>query len=296
MDAVTARRLARMVRRAGCGSVHIGGGEPFLDVAKLGEVLDALAEEGLGVEYVETNGFWAVDGERAEAVLGALEGRGVRALLVSFSPFHNAFVPLERMENAVRACRRRGWEAIPWTEAMWREMGELDRGGPHGMAEYEERFGEGYGAALAWRYPLRLGGRAALTFAGVLEGTEADALCEAAGPCREPQDTTHFHVDLEGNYVPGLCAGFVVDVEDAVAGEVDGERYPWLAVVVAEGVAGLRRLAERCGVRVGGRFVSKCHLCLEIRRRLVASGCGGRELGPKGFYEALEVPCQRGGR
>ncbi|MBS7625771.1 hypothetical protein KEJ51_01830 [Candidatus Bathyarchaeota archaeon] len=34
-------------------------------------------------------------------------------------------------------------------------------------------------------------------------------------------------------------------------------------------------------------YISKCHLCLDIRRHLVNSNAGFKELEPKEFYEHL---------
>jgi len=49
----------------------------------------------------------------------------------------------------------------------------------------------------------------------------------------------------------------------------------------------LYRLGEEFGYEVQDGYVSKCHLCFDIRRHLVKVG-EFKELRPKEFYEHLE--------
>ncbi|MBT8370325.1 MAG: radical SAM protein, partial [Deltaproteobacteria bacterium] len=58
IDRQTAEKNLQTVRSLGCRSVHIGGGEPLLRPDSLGDVLETAAEQGVSVEYVETNSSW----------------------------------------------------------------------------------------------------------------------------------------------------------------------------------------------------------------------------------------------
>ena len=58
IDKDTARMNFKKIKSLNCFSVHIGGGEPFLKADLLESVLEAASEEGIGIEYIETNSSW----------------------------------------------------------------------------------------------------------------------------------------------------------------------------------------------------------------------------------------------
>jgi hypothetical protein len=61
-----------------------------------------------------------------------------------------------------------------------------------------------------------------------------------------------------------------------------------LRYLAAEDVRGLLRFAQDFGYQErGGGYVSKCDLCLDIRRFLVTQG-DFEELCPREFYEYLD--------
>ncbi len=90
MDPATAQDNLRMVRLLGCRSVHIGGGEPLLRPDNLWKIMEVAGRLGVFVEYVETNSIWFKDLESAKRILCNLREKGLKTLLVSISPFHNA--------------------------------------------------------------------------------------------------------------------------------------------------------------------------------------------------------------
>ncbi|MHC1745127.1 MAG: hypothetical protein AB9873_19150 [Syntrophobacteraceae bacterium] len=61
IDPATARASLETIRSLGCRSIHIGGGEPFLDVTALKRVLEIAREVPVHVEYVETSAAWYRD-------------------------------------------------------------------------------------------------------------------------------------------------------------------------------------------------------------------------------------------
>ena len=64
------------------------------------------------------------------------------------------------------------------------------------------------------------------------------------------------------------------------------EKYPLLARLHESGINGLFALAREHGFEATGAYLSKCHLCLDIRRYLVMDrGLKFMELAPRGFYE-----------
>jgi len=287
MDADTARANLETVRRLGCRSIHVGGGEPFLEVERLFRVLEIAREVGIRVEYVETNSSWYRDRESACALLTDLNARGLSALLISMSPFHNEFIPFSKVKGVSEACLRTGVQAFPWIKAFYREIDAFDDGTPHRLSEYEEKFGADYLRKIPSRYWIHFGGRALATFREVLETHDAQAILKKhAKGCDELQDVSHFHLDLYGNYIPGLCSGLAVRRED-LGKPLDPDAYPIISTLHAGGVNGLLALASnRLDYRPEGRYLSKCDLCFDIRRRLACEpGQTYRELQPRRIYE-----------
>jgi len=205
------------------------------------------------------------------------------------SPFHNEHIPFFRVKGVLEACGRQGIAVFPWIRDFYEEIDGFDDQRTHSLEAYEERYGPGYLSGLPSRYWIHPGGRALTTFAAVTATYPAgEILSSSVEGCRELLDTSHFHVDLYGRYIPGLCSGLALRVED-LDREVDGDRYPLLHRLFHEGVGGLYRFAEnRHGYRASGSFLNKCHLCFDIRRHLAGTpGVTWEELHPAPFYKQV---------
>lgn len=282
-----ARTLLTRIRALGCRRIHIGGGEPFLDVQGLGRVLDVARDCGVGVEYVETNCFWARTTDQACAVLEELQAHGLGTILVSIDPFHNAAVPFRNVETAIAACGRVGMGVFPWQAEFEPDVRRFPTDATHGITEYIREFGADYPAQAFRRYGLTFGGRAARTFADSFLRKPVSHVLQSTLPCARLADTHHFHVDLHGGYVPGLCTGLSIAVADLGS---PLERYPLLNLLYRGGVGALYAWAcERHGFGAdAGGYVNACHLCLEVRAHLAArAGAELPELAPAGFYSLL---------
>ena len=288
----TAKHLLRTVRKAGCPAVHIGGGEPFLDPEGLGRVLRRMPEAGVGLEYVETNGSWYRNEESAVALLNELRSQGLHTLLLSVSPFHNERIPASRITGALQAARRAGVSVIPWVDGFFRDLAAFAPDRPHSLQEYMDHFGRDYPMQILRRYWIHFGGRALETFRPLLPGQSPERILKEAGDCsRDLQNTGHFHVDLYGSYIPGLCSGLAIDAED-LGRPLSEEKYPLLTALHRCGVAGLKELAEKDMGYIPQResYLNACDLCTEIRAFLVRSGSTAwAELSPREFYDPLNI-------
>lgn len=282
-----ARQALERVRELGCHAVHVGGGEPFLDPDGLRQVLGAAEAAGVAVEYVETNASWFKGPDQADETLTRLRDAGLSCLLVSISQFHNASIPFRKTRGVMESCRRVGLGVFPWVASFIPEIAAFPEDKPHALEEYEARYGKDYVPGLARRYGLTLGGRALETFAPYMPRRPVTELVRES-PCGRLTETSHFHVDLFGNYVPGLCAGLSVRLGD-LGRPLDEERYPVLNRLYGEGIGGLlewARAQHRFTAAPGG-YVSACQLCTAIRRFLVKDrGVVSHELEPAGFYGA----------
>lgn len=134
---------------------------------------------------------------------------------------------------------------------------------------------------------MHLGGRALKTFSRVfrIRHYEEILFSDQRG-CRELLDVSHFHFDLFGNYIPELCSGLAIHYAD-LGNAVPREKYPFLHTLFKRVVRGLFELvSNEYGFEPSKGYISKCHLCFEIRRYLVTKKkIKAKEFGPKDFYE-----------
>lgn len=288
IDQETATAAFSRALELGATAMHVGGGEPLADPLGLAGVLAAAAGTGMAVEYVETSGSWFDDAGEAVELLSELREMGLAAILLSVSPMHNGFVPLRKTLGAWEAARKAGIEVFPWQEQFLEDLRAFDPGVPHPLEEYLARFGPGYPADLLRRARIHPGGRA-FDLVAMARGRRPapDILAGASENCLgELADTGHFHMDLYGDYVPGLCTGLAFRVSDLGA-PLDPERYPILTTLAEGGIRSLYEYAaglEGYGTRPEG-YVNKCELCQDIRRHLSERGWfESTELSPPEFY------------
>ena len=288
MDPATAEENLRMVRSLGCRSVHIGGGEPLLRPDNLGEILEVAGRVGVSIEYVETNSSWFKDPESAKSILLSLREKGLKTLLVSISPFHNEHIPFFKIKGVIESCRKTGIHVFPWINGFFKDLDEFNDLKTHSLKEYEDKFGKDYLLSVFQRYWIHMGGRALDTFRPVLGNKSPQQIIdENSGGCaRELSDTSHFHVDLFGNYIPGLCSGLSISTQD-LGKPLAENKYPVITTLFASGIKGLYDLAHQAFAYTPARsgYISKCDLCTEIRTIMVNYNYGGvSEFNPKEFY------------
>jgi hypothetical protein len=102
----------------------------------------------------------------------------------------------------------------------------------------------------------------------------------------------HNHFDNYSNYMPGYCGGLSLgdcrDLDRLLAEGVDLTERPVLAALISGDFAALLALAAGRGYAERKRgYLSKCHLCVDVRRHL-APGGEFPELAPAEFYLHLE--------
>jgi hypothetical protein len=268
--------------------VHIGGGEPLLRPDKLGAVFEIASKIGISVEYVETNSSWFQDIESAAALLARLRQKGLQTLLVSISPFHNEQIPFSRVQGVIEAAKQAGVGIFPWITDFISDLSQFDTAKSHSLDEYRQVYGDNYLMQILQRYWIHLGGRALETFRPWLgKKTFQHILDENPGGCAtELTDTSHFHIDLFGNYIPGLCAGLAIWKDD-LGTPLSMEKYPILLNLYQNGIGGFFEFArQNYGFSPQKtNYINKCDLCTEIRTHLITKDYNeSMELNPAEFY------------
>ena len=288
ISANTAATNFQTIKSLGCNAIHIGGGEPLLNPDALLEVLEAASRAEVHIDYVETNSSWYQDPESAITLLGQLKRNGLHTLLVSISPFHNEYIPFAKVKGVMAAAQQVGIRLFPWTDGFLSDLTSMDPDHTHSLSDFESCFGRNYLVQIPNRYWVHLGGRAINTFRNVLpEKSLEHILKESGANCAiELSDTSHFHLDLFENYIPGLCAGLVIGREH-LEHPLSADEYPVLHKLYTQGIREFYRWAqERFGYQpLRSNYINKCDLCTEIRADLVKNPhTHFKELQPIEFY------------
>jgi hypothetical protein len=178
---------------------------------------------------------------------------------------------------------------FPWIADFYQDLDSFSGNDVHSMSEYLEEYGPSYIKKVLRKYWIHPGGRALHSFRNQYGKRGAMDLLEDSTGCMELADTSHFHFDLNEQYIPGLCSGIQIQADD-LGKPIDQEKYPFLHLLYNKGIKGFYHLAaDEYGFKPRPQYSSKCDLCLDIRRFLVMEKeIDVREFGPKGFYSVLE--------
>lgn len=297
----SAEKICSLLRKGGCSSVHIGGGEPFLDFEGLLMMIRKLRKTGITLEYIETNAFWAAPGfdiKEAEKKLITLLAEGKITLCISVDPFHAEYVPYGAPLALVNLCEKIGVGYFLWKQEFLPLLSCLDSQKAHSRAEMESILSDQYIGNTASLYGIGYGGRAVnieREFAGdsafnrkrgfralyPMESFTADN-----SPCRNLLSTGHFHVDMNCFFIPPRCTGIHIPLSEAIEGLPEG-MYPVFEALYLEGISGLIKFSLDNGFspdKTG--YPSKCNLCFHIRHFL--AGSNFPELDRDHYEEALK--------
>lgn len=281
-----AEEVACLLERAGTISVHIGGGEPFMDFDGLCGLIQALSRHGIGIDYIETNGYWAKDEAFARRRLEVLKRLGVYTIMVSVDPYHIEYVPLEMPLKLVSLLREMGFDYFIWQERFLKPLLKLDLTKTHTHEELKKLLGEDYELKTAREYGLGINGRA-LGFAKSLyplKSAEEVATDESCSSLTRPH---HCHIDLYGNAIPSRCTGICAKAEDYLSGNITLEKYPVFSRLISGGVRELLSFAMEKGfVPDKDGYATKCELCFAIREFLERTS-PSEDLGPQDFYSQM---------
>ena len=283
-----AREVSALLAKGRIGSVHIGGGEPFLEFDGLLALTGELRDADIQLDYVETNAFWA-DSPSARERIRALRDGGVPALCISLDPFHAEYVPWDSPLRLARLCDEAGMDYFVWKKEFIPALSKLEKGKIHSRAAMEAVISPGYIAETAAAYGIRLGGRAVtIDEAYTAKKSVDDLMADAAGgrPCGDLLSSGHFHVDMAGYFLPPLCTGLRLPLAELLEGVMPG-KYPVYETLCEKGPAALFDFARfhGFGPEKSG-YTSVCNFCFYIRRFL--SGKGFMELDREHYEEALK--------
>ncbi|HEY65920.1 MAG TPA: radical SAM protein [Caldilineae bacterium] len=266
--------------------IHFTGGEPFMNFELLLQVVRIAAELDMPSRFVETNAAWCIDDETTREKLRALREAGLHGILISANPFTLEYVPFERTERAARIAREvfPPYNVIVYQGLFYEQFRQL---GLKGTLVFEDYLRIG-GGALQYM-ELFASGRAAYALSYLFPRHPAERFFGMS--CRnELIRDWHIHVDNYGNFMPGFCGGLSLgdarELDTLCREGIDLDERPVLKALLTD-LKDLYDLGKQFGYEeMEEGYVSKCHLCLDIRRHLVQRG-DFKELQPRVFYEHL---------
>lgn len=269
--------------------LHFTGGEPFLNADLLLRAVEIADELKIPSTFVETNCSWCSTDEGTEERLRLLKNAGLKGILISVNPFYAEYVPFERTERCIRIGGEVfGENVMVYQLEYYHRFKHLGIREKIALEEYMEMSGN---ERLTEKVELFLMGRAARQLRAFYPSYPADSFFD--DPCRPSfLRNWHNHFDNYGNFIPGYCGGLSLGnwqkLDGLIEEGIDLEAQPVLKFLITEDMQGLVRFAEDWGYRESGDgYVSKCNLCLDIRRYLVSKE-DFEELNPREFYAHLE--------
>ena len=268
--------------------LHFTGGEPFLNFNLLLKAVKIARRLDIPSTFVETNCYWCFDDRVTREKLEALKESGLKGILISVNPFYLEYVPFRRTERCIRIAREVfAQNVMVYQVEYYFRFKKLGIKARLSVEEYLKAERDD----LARNVELFLMGRAPYRLKQLYTKHPPDYFFDE--PCRPPfLRNWHNHFDNHGNYLPGYCGGISLgnwqDLDHLLEQDLDLDEYAVLGFLVKQDFAGLLRFARNLGYQgYEEGYVSKCHLCADIRKYLVTKQ-EFKELKPEEFYSHLE--------
>jgi len=202
--------------------------------------------------------------------------------MVSADPFHVEFVPFWKPERLIRLLRESGVQYFIWQDRYLPLLRKLDPKKTYDGDNLQALSGYDVTGRCAREYGMGFNGRALNLLRKYGKKKPAATLL---GPCPELRNTSHFHVDYLGRYIPPGCTGMGILIED-VGRELDPLNYPVMSRLVDGGAGALLEYARGLGYALDpDGYFSKCELCFSVRKYLIGRDRQAHpDLTPAGFY------------
>jgi len=267
--------------------LHFTGGEPFLNYKLLIKFVKLADKLKIPNTFIETNCFWAKTDESTRLKLNELKEAGLAGLLLSVNPFNVEYIPFERIERVYKIGKKIFSQNLMVYQQFYLTFFKSLK--LKNKMSFEE-FLKNVNLNSFYNYTELLPmGRTPYKLGYLFKKYPADYFFNEN--CQEELTRNwHTHIDNHRNYIPGFCAGITLgDSKDLnlIFGKMNLAKKPIIAAL-ASSLKVLYEIGFEFGYRVNKEgYISKCHLCEDIRKHLVSKTAEFSELSPKEFYENL---------
>lgn len=268
--------------------LHFTGGEPFLNFNLLLKLTKIAKELNIPSPFVETNCFWAKNDKVVKDKLVKLKKEGLAGILISVNPFNIEYIPFDRIDRTVKISKEIfGTNVIVYQEFYLNIFKRLKLKNTLPFEEFLKKISPedlyGYIELLPMgRTPYRL----------EYLYRKYPARYFFNESCKEELTRNwHTHIDNYCNHIPGFCAGISLgnakDLNSIFSG-IDLNKKPILKALSTK-MENLYKIAISLGYKENNEgYISKCHLCTDIRKYLIEKTDKFSELSPKEYYLNLE--------
>lgn len=284
-------------------TIHIGGGEPFLNFDILCSTVEEINRRNIHMEYIETNGRLLVT-EEGRKKLKILKSLGLKCILLSISPFHNEFISLNKNRKVYSNITDIFGDTgiFPWHPKYYYFLEQAGNEAPVPFNNYISFFSK---QELHYQFKhiiyLHPAGRAAFLFADFFDKYSAEEFFYK-NCALECSSGVHAHIDYMGNYCAGFCAGMTIGTDsgfnlyELFKKGIELKKYPILDLVINKSLKELYEYAFDKGFKIRkdkNTYSSPCHLCMHIRTFLYFNYPGVyTELAPNFFYHEIKEKFQ----
>ena len=262
--------LDAAVKVAKLESFLVFGGEPMLYPARAVAFFERAHSLKIPTLEMLTNGTWGRNKKRAETLAKKLKQAGLNSLGISVDAFHLEHIPLEFPRRAAEASVKAGVEKVVWNVAVLESLTADNRYDSVTARILKDLEPVGIEAHV---HRVAAAGRALEKIPQFFPKTPLEGPCEGETPMENalinPKCLT-----IEPSGLVEVCWHLYIGNAketplDRIICEYDWRKNPLIKLLVEEGPMGLLKEAK---LVVGGfrrdLYVNKCHLCVELRRRL----------------------------
>jgi hypothetical protein len=233
-----------------------------------------------------TNSFWGTSQRTAEIVLRKLKEAGLTKLCTSADGFHQPFIPIQYVNNALNAAGNLGLE----TALDTRYMGiTLQEDNPENRATVQalRQLGDHINVEDRRGSPLYVGRAAELLTPKLI-----DEPYLLGGYCTGPWEGGDWKkpigVDLDSYGEVTLCPGISIgNVRSSplsvILSNYSMKKHPIIRDLSTIGPEGLAEKLGQIGYKRQTNYISACHLCYDLRKFLRSAY--PQELTPSPCYE-----------
>jgi len=273
MELEKAKSYVSEAMALGTGIVCITGGEPMLYLYFVKETVSECNRLSIPEIWLFTNGFWANNSSRARTITENLKALGLTKVFLSVDVFHQGYVPIEFIKNAIKASLKADLEIC--IDARF--IGKADENNRYNSAT--RSFLESLENLLSnieitRAQPLFVGRAAESLSKHVKKKPFSEILDEkcpgawAGGTLKSPQG-----IDVDEFGFVTICPGISIGNTYAASLREILEKYDYqnhavIAALYDNGMEGLMDLASSNGFVPEEAYVNGCHFCYEVRKFL----------------------------
>ena len=265
--------LAEAATVSNVESFMLFGGEPMLFPERAIAIFEKAHQLGVpGIEMI-TNGVWGKDKEEARGWAEKLKAAGLNTVYMSVDAFHAQYTPIEYPQNAALALLKAEMKGIKWNVAVVEAIDAENMYDKKTKQILKKLEPLGLEANLVKIMPV---GRAAQNLREYFQHTSLDGPCEGE-PLTGNKLTYPDSICIEPSGSVDVCFHLAIgNAKEAplsrIISEYDWQKNSVIRTLLEEGPKSLPKPSQVHGYKFQeNHYISKCHLCTEIRKVLKLS-------------------------